>query len=174
MTKRLSVYLAGPAVFRRDADDHGARLKQLCDAKGLEPLWPLDNKADASDAAGLALEIRRMNCAMIDRAAAVIADISPFRGPNMDPGTAFEIGYAVALNKPVFLYTDALVTLLDRTVAVFDASRSGATHYDKDDMAVEDFGLVENLMIATAAETVHRSFEEALEAFVRSGRASDR
>jgi nucleoside 2-deoxyribosyltransferase len=169
LAKRLSVYLAGPAVFRDDADAHGASLKRLCTGNGLEPLWPLDNEPKSSSAADLAREIRQMNCAMIERAAAVIADISPFRGPNMDPGTAFEIGYAIALNKPVFVYTSTPgKTLLDRTKAAFDLRASGAKHYDADGMEVEDFGLHENLMIATVAEPVYGSFEEALDAFVKS------
>jgi nucleoside 2-deoxyribosyltransferase len=169
LAKRLGVYLAGPAVFRGDADAHGAALKRHCIANGLEPLWPLDNETKSSDAAALAREIRLMNCAMIERAAAVIADISPFRGPNMDPGTAFEIGYAIALNKPVFVYTSAPgETLLDRTKAAFELRKIGAKHFDADDMEVEDFGLHENLMIATVAEPVYGSFEEALGAFVKS------
>ncbi len=110
-----------------------------------------------------------MNCAMIERAAAVIADISPFRGPNMDPGTAFEIGYAIALKKPVFVYTDMPgKTLLDRTKAAFELRKVGAKHYDANEMEVEDFGLHENLMIATVAEPVYGSFEEALDAFVKA------
>jgi nucleoside 2-deoxyribosyltransferase len=169
LARRLSVYLAGPAVFRGDADAHGASLKRHCLAKELEPLWPLDNEPKSSSAADLAREIRQLNCAMIDRAAAVIADISPFRGPNMDPGTAFEIGYAIALKKPVFAYTDTPgQTLLDRTRAAFELRQVGSKHFDADDMEVEDFGLHENLMIATVAEPVYASFEEALDAFVKS------
>jgi nucleoside 2-deoxyribosyltransferase len=169
VTKRASVYLAGPAVFRCDAAEHGGRLKRMCIANGVEPLWPLDNDPRSPDPAALAREIRRLNCAMIDRATAVIADISPFRGPNMDPGTAFEIGYAVALNKPVFAYTSRHgETLLGRTKATFDVRVIGAKHYDSNDMEVEDFGLHENLMIAAAAEPVYGSFEEALDAFVKS------
>jgi nucleoside 2-deoxyribosyltransferase len=167
----LSVYLAGPAVFRGDAEAHGASLKRHCTARGLEPLWPLDNEPKSTSAAELAREIRQMNCAMIERAAAVIAEISPFRGPNMDPGTAFEIGYAVALKKPVFVYTDTPgETLLDRTKAAFELRKIGAKHFDADDMEVEDFGLHENLMIVTVTETVYGSFEEALDAFVKAGR----
>jgi nucleoside 2-deoxyribosyltransferase len=169
LATRLSVYLAGPAVFRSDADAHGAALKRLCIENGLEPLWPLDNEPKSSDTAALAREIRLMNCAMIERAAAVIADISPFRGPNMDPGTAFEIGYAIALKKLVFVYTDAPgETLLDRTKATFELRKIGATYFDADDMEVEDFGLHENLMIATVTETVYGSFEEALDAFLKA------
>jgi nucleoside 2-deoxyribosyltransferase len=169
LTAPPKVYLAGPAVFRRDADEHGERLKQLCVVRDLDPLWPLDNKPTEMAPAAYARAMRKMNCDMIDSAAAVIADISPFRGPNMDPGTAFEIGYAIATNKPVLLYTDAPgKTLLDRTKASFKVRKIDARYFDADDMEVEDFGLHENLMIATVAEPVYASFEEALDAFVKS------
>ena len=161
-------------MFRRDADEHGERLKQLCVARDLDPLWPLDNKPTEMAPAAFASAMRTMNCAMIERATAVIADISPFRGPNMDPGTAFEIGYAIATNKPVFLYTDAPgKTLLDRTKASFRVRKIDARSFDADDMEVEDFGLHENLMIATVAETVYGGVEEALDAFVTSNAGRD-
>jgi nucleoside 2-deoxyribosyltransferase len=51
----------------------------------------------ANDAA----TIYRENTKRIRTADAVVADISPFRGPHMDVGRAMEIGYAAALGKPV-------------------------------------------------------------------------
>jgi nucleoside 2-deoxyribosyltransferase len=165
-----SLYLAGPGVFRRDAEAYGAALKTRCLELGLTPLWPLDNQPTSSDPAALAREIREMNCAMIRDAAAVIADISPFRGPNMDPGTAFEIGYAVALDKPVFLYSTAAGTLFDRAAVAFDLREAGGKSFDPDDLEVEDFGLCENLMIATVTDRIYASFEEALDACASSVR----
>jgi len=65
-------------------------------------LWPLDNPVGVGLPAEQAASIFQANLAMIDQAQAVIADISPFRGPNMDPGTAFELGYAHARGLPIF------------------------------------------------------------------------
>ena len=45
--------------------------------------------------------IYRENIVLINSVQAIIADISPFRGPNMDPGTAWEIGYGIAKGLPV-------------------------------------------------------------------------
>lgn len=159
---RGCIYLAGPGVFRRDAEAYGAALKRRCRAVGLVPLWPLDNQPTATAPADIAAEIRTMNCAMIQRASAVIADISPFRGPNMDPGTAFEIGYAVALGKPVFPYSDTSESLLDRTVQAIAATRADGKAFDESGMEIEDFGLGENLMIATCAVAICGSFDDAL------------
>jgi len=170
----LSVYLAGPGVFRRDADAYGARLKALCLANGLQPLWPLDNHAEGEPAA-MARMLAEKNCAMIRACDAVIADISPFRGPNMDPGTAFEIGYALARDKPVFLYSHSRHTLFARTAANADLSRDAAgKSFDVDDMQVEDFGLTENLMIAASVGDIHDSVDAAIAACVASLAPSQR
>lgn len=163
MEKPIAVYIAGPAVFRRDAFAYGESIKRRCRDLGLVALWPLDNvPRQVSDRSLLARETREMNCAMIQRADAVIADISPFRGPNMDPGTAFEIGYAAALGKPLFLYTISRHTLLERTTANIDLRREDGKFFDIDDMEVEDFDLAENLMIATYTRLIFRSADEAL------------
>ena len=60
---------------------------------------------------------------MIDRADGVLADIGPFRGAGMDAGTAFEIGYAIAQQKPVVCYSDDLRPYLDRVRALEPATR---------------------------------------------------
>ena len=36
----------------------------------------------------------------------VIANMTPFRGPSMDVGTAVELGYSFARGLPVFGYTN--------------------------------------------------------------------
>ncbi len=156
------VYLAGPGVFRHDAPEFAAMLKALCRARGLAPLWPLDNAIDEADErAAQANAIRRGNEAMIRRAAAVVADISPVRGPNMDPGTAYEIGFALALGKPVFAYSDDRRSLLARTAP---APAFDGIGRDQAGLLVEDFGLPENLMIATALAALSHSVAEAIAA----------
>lgn len=78
--KTPKAYLAGPGVFRPDADDFAAKLQALCARYGLEGLWPADGPADS------ARLIFRANIVLIRSADAIIADISPFRGPT--PTTA--------------------------------------------------------------------------------------
>jgi nucleoside 2-deoxyribosyltransferase len=126
---RDAVYLAGPAVLRPDADAIGLALKAMCEAEGLEALWQGDNKIDPHDLTAPARQLFNANVAMIKRARAVVADISPFRGPHMDCGTAAEIGRAGAWRKPIFAYTE-----------------------DCDGLLIENFGLPENLMIACEIE----------------------
>lgn len=137
-TTRPRLYLAGPDVFRPDAEAEGERLKRLCEDVGAVGLFPL--QAEGAD-------IRQGCIALIHQADAVVANISPFRGPHMDPGTAFEIGYAEALGKPVFLWSREGRPLAERIPAV-DESR------DADGHLIEDFGKPENLMIVPDGATV--------------------
>jgi nucleoside 2-deoxyribosyltransferase len=142
------LYLAGPDVFRFDVDDAAAELKRLCAAHGAEGRFPLDNAlAPGPD---LPARIRAANMAMIRGCDAVVANMTPFRGPSMDPGTAYEMGAAAALGKIVAGYTADPRPYLDRVRAFAATSRAGAVERDADGFAVEEFDapLCDNLMMA--------------------------
>ncbi|PND33126.1 nucleoside 2-deoxyribosyltransferase [Achromobacter pulmonis] len=162
MTPR-SIYLAGFDVFLPDARAHGERLKALCAAHGFEGLFPLDNQAPA-DLSGQALAqwIYRENVALIRRADLVMANLNPFRGAEPDSGTAFEVGYAIALGKPVWGYTGQAGSLIEQ-VAVGAAADYGASRMvDAQGYTVEDFGLSLNLMLACSARIVHGDAADCL------------
>jgi nucleoside 2-deoxyribosyltransferase len=161
----FKAYLAGPGVFRHGVAEFATGLKDLCRTHGLEPLWPIDNAISSDpDKIRWAINIRTANEAMIRAANAVIADISPFRGPSMDPGTAYEIGYAIALGKPVFAWSDDARTLLARTALLAGTTQDKGAVYDSAGFEIEDFGLRENLMIATAVRCVLATSAEAVAA----------
>lgn len=154
-TLRPVLYLAGPDIFRPDGVAEGERLKAICARLGLEGLYPLDGPVLA-DAGAM-----RANClALIDRADGVLANISPFRGPHMDPGTAYEIGYAVARGRPVYLWSAEPRALRAR---IPDDGSGGMPARDGAGLLIEDFGLPENLMIAPPGAVVSPSPEAALE-----------
>ena len=92
------VYIAGFDVFYPDAGKRGSKMKMACAEHGFIGLYPLDNEAETAEG------IFRGNCALIDQADIVIANINPFRGAEPDSGTAFEVGYACARGKKVYLY----------------------------------------------------------------------
>ena len=154
-----AVYLAGPEVFFPDVETVAARLKARCAAAGLDGLFPTDALRPTGDGLSLARTIFRGNVDLIDRSAAVIADISPFRGAGMDPGTAWEIGYAVARGLPVFAYSHDLRPYADR---VGPAGRGPRGPVDGEGLSIEDFGLVENLMITESVVAVDPSAEVAI------------
>jgi nucleoside 2-deoxyribosyltransferase len=157
MAAELSAYLAGPDVFAPDAGARFAAMRDLCQARGVIPVCPVDGAPPAGlSGTALARYIKIANIGHIRATTCVIANISPFRGPNMDPGTAYEIGYAEALGRPVFLWSESAATLAERTPA-------GDTGVDARGWMIENFGLAENLMIGiTDHGPVAPSFAAAL------------
>jgi nucleoside 2-deoxyribosyltransferase len=153
----MHVYLAGPDVFLPDPAQRFERLKRICASHGLIGVSPLDALAggDPADWATLpeAMRIARRNEAHIARCDIMIANLTPFRGPSADVGTAFEIGFMRALGRPIHGWTND-----PRPFALRSRLFAGATAdgwRDADDMLVEDFALpnavmVDNLMIAGA------------------------
>ena len=149
--ERPSIYLAGPEVFLPDAAEIGRRKQALCAEHGFVGLFPLD---DASETAAmtppLARAIYRGNTALMRRADLVIANLTPFRGPSADAGTAFELGMMAGLGKPVLGYTNVSDGYIERAKATladtrFDPGR--AAWVDAFAMLIEDFGLADNLML---------------------------
>ena len=116
--------------------------------------YPLDNEfAAIPPGERLSRLIFAGNIDMIRAADAVVANLTPFRGSGADPGTVFEVGYAHALGKPVYGYSADQRTLLERIAAGEAAALRQAADgrsFAGDGLAVEDFGLFDNLMIAEA------------------------
>jgi nucleoside 2-deoxyribosyltransferase len=101
------VYLAGPDVFLPDATAVFQRMKATCKTLGLEGIEPFDGQLDIAtneshDA--FAHRIYEGNVARIRSCDGLIANLRPFRGLEPDCGTVFEVGFAVALGKPVVGY----------------------------------------------------------------------
>jgi nucleoside 2-deoxyribosyltransferase len=133
----MKLYLAGPDIFFPDARDIGARKKALCHAYGFQGLYPLDAALPVRPTGPeTAMAIYRIDTAMMDQATAIVANLTPFRGPSADPGTVFELAWMLARGKPAFGYSDDPRPLATRTPA--------------DGNTIEDFGLAENLMIDCA------------------------
>ncbi len=157
--KGPKVYLAGPEVFLRNAVEAGAAKVEICARHGLEGKYPLDAQLDLGDLAlaERAYAIARVNEGLIGACDAVIANLTPFRGPGADIGTAYEVGYARGRGMPVFGYSNHHLPFFDR-VRKFNAKplkhRPGSeptmAFEDGDRMGVEQFGLAENLMVIGA------------------------
>ena len=92
------VYLAGPDLFVHDAVNIGRRKVELCARHGLIGLYPLDNAIDPA-AKDTSLRIYRGNENMMMEADAIIANLTPFRGPGADAGTVYELGYMAGRGK---------------------------------------------------------------------------
>jgi nucleoside 2-deoxyribosyltransferase len=147
-----NVYLAGPDVFLPDPIAWMERKKAICASVGLTGVSPFDNLPEQpADWANLPewRQIARRNEAHIKRCSAVIANLTPFRGPSADAGTVFEVGFARALGLPVFGYATVAAPFLDRTLSSIGGGRQDAdgSWWDQDGLLVEQFGLYDNLMI---------------------------
>jgi nucleoside 2-deoxyribosyltransferase len=149
-----SIYLAGPEVFLPDASEIGERKRHICAQYGFVGLFPLDNGLDLQAGKSVAAAIFGANMKMLAGADLILANLTPFRGVSADVGTVFELGAGCAMGKPVFGYSNMRGTLIDRLAALpeFGPFKPGADDrlYAADGLAVEDFGLVDNLMIAEA------------------------
>jgi len=143
----MKIYLAGPDVFLPDAIEIGRRKAAICARHGLHGLYPLDNAVDlaASDAS---LAIFRGNEAMMDAADAIIANLTPFRGPSADAGTVYELGYMAGRGKFCLAYSNEPAIYAERVARSFAVTKAGGGHLiDDDGLTVEDFGLADNLMM---------------------------
>ena len=152
---RLKVYMAGPDVFLPNAMEIAAQKKKILHAYGFEGLHPFDNEVDTSKF--LPTEVSRIikdaNCGMMRGADVILANLTPYRGPSADAGTNYEVGFMDALEKPVFGYANTGLEFLER-VAEFNGGSlkqdAQGAFCDAYKMAVENFGLTENLMIEWA------------------------
>ena len=156
MSRRHRLYLAGPDVFLPDPVAAGERRKWLCAEYGFEGVFPMDAVADLRGLSprDTGLKIGGLNEELIRSCDGVVANMTPFRGPSADVGTAYEMGYAAGLGRVVCAYTNVATPFTQRTVAFLGgnvAPSGGDTGLrDADGMALEDFGLADNLMLESS------------------------
>jgi len=133
----MKVYLAGPDVFFPNAMEIGEAKKQICAQYGFEGVFPLEADFsvlfDLEDPAEQGHKSFDLMVELMDSCDLAIANLTPFRGPSMDVGTAVEVGYMYGCRKPVFGYTNVRADYKERV--------------NPDGFIVESFGLVDNLMV---------------------------
>ena len=158
------VYLAGPDVFFPEALKSATKRKDVLAGLSMEGVFPLDAQDDPS--ATTAASIFKANCALIDSCQAVIANITPFRGPSADVGTVWEIGYACGQGKAVAAYT-ANPSHYREKVFRGGWSAGPLETRDKDGHEIEHFGDVDNLMVTQSVIAICPTFEGAAAALRR-------
>jgi nucleoside 2-deoxyribosyltransferase len=147
--------MAGPDVFLPNVLEIAAQKKKILHAYGFEGLHPFDNDVDFSKHSreGVSRIIKEANCDMMRRADIILANLTPYHGPSGDAGTDYEVGFMDALNKPVFAYSNVTPEFLER-VREFNGGSleqdANGFFRDRFNMAVENFGLTDNLMLEWA------------------------
>jgi nucleoside 2-deoxyribosyltransferase len=162
-----ALYLAGPTVFAADPGAIFDRMKAICHAHGVDGVSPLDNQIGLEHLApdrALLHRIVRADIALMHRVDAGIFCLDGFRrSPEMDPGTAFEVGYMHALRKPLAGWTQDTRDYPARVAAHFSgrplvAARPGAqggtsgTLRDPDGVLVHSAGCLQNAMVHCSIE----------------------
>ena len=146
------IYLAGPEVFLRDAEAVFQAKREICRRYGFQGVSPLESHLDAEPIpqSQWGWRISRSNEACMRSCDLAIGNLTPFRSPSADPGTAYELGFMRALGKPVLGYTNVGGTLRERTALHFGGqlrARDSGGQEDPEGLLVEDFELVDNLML---------------------------
>jgi nucleoside 2-deoxyribosyltransferase len=85
---------------------------------------------------------------MMNAAAAIIANLTPFRGPGADAGTVYELGYMAARRKLCFGYSNDPRLYIERVAGL----TGDGLLTDPDGLTVENFGLADNLMMIHALD----------------------
>jgi len=154
--RRPRVYLAGPDVFFPDHARIFDALSARCAQLGMVGLSPSDGGIGA-DFQGSdddkAQRIYEGNVALIREADGVIANLSPFRGLEPDSGTVFEVGFAVALGKPVVAYGVPPGSYAARVCQAMACERQddGTLREAANGVVVEGLGQRLNLMLTRSA-----------------------
>ncbi|MDI9578553.1 MAG: nucleoside 2-deoxyribosyltransferase [Candidatus Bathyarchaeia archaeon] len=146
------IYLAGPEVFLINAIEVGENKKRICLKHGFEGVFSLDAKIDfeGKPPEETGLSISKANEELIKSCDILIANITPFRGPSVDVGTAYEMGVAHALGKKVLAYTNVKSRFTERTIKALNGKVKRSVDgkiRDSQGMFIEENQLTDNLMI---------------------------
>lgn len=150
----MRVYIAGPEVFLPNFQKVFREKGEICQKYDIEAIFPFDGelsdeqiKTNPRLGAGI---IYKNNIELINKCQGLIANITPFRGVHMDPGTSFEIGYAIGMKMEISCYTQDGRDLLSRAGDGNKTCTRCLKPVDRDGYLIENFGMSENLMIKAA------------------------
>jgi nucleoside 2-deoxyribosyltransferase len=154
------IYLAGPDVFLPDPLAAADAKKALCRRYGFVGVFPLDGDLDLGDLKGAeaGFKIAMANEDLMRSCDLLIANMTPFRCPSMDVGTAYEMGFMRALGRPVLGYSNQEGSFAARTradICLRQGSdglqrRADGQWTDGDGLLIEDFAMGDNLMMVSA------------------------
>lgn len=159
---KTKIYLAGPDVFFQNALEILEYKKEMCKKYGFIGLSPFDNEIEESydNPRKIGTTIKLANHKLIRQSDVVIANLNSFRGFEPDSGTCYECGYAEALGKTIYGYTnDSDKNLIER----YNIDYSNNSSVDLQGNNLENFDFPLNLMLAGDNNIILSTFEQCLE-----------
>ena len=153
MRRITSVFLAGPDLWFPQGEVLIAQKREMTEQAGFIGVAGREGPlTETLNTEAMAREIYADTLIRLRSCEAVIANLTPWRGPGCDPGTAFEVGFAAALGLPVFAYlnvgSEAEADYQARVEAYVGAELDADGRWrDPEGCEVEDFGLPEGLML---------------------------
>ena len=157
------VYLGGDLVFRNNAQQLFKAFKEVCLEVRLHGVSPFDGQEEVDalpPSKETSLLIARLDRGLMDKCDAALFCIDPFRrAADMDPGTAVEIGYMAAQNKPMAGYTTDGRSYHAKVQTYFEQAwhtpltqerphtAARVRWLDADSMIVHSEGLLQNAMV---------------------------
>ncbi|VUD68758.1 hypothetical protein TDB9533_04117 [Thalassocella blandensis] len=178
------IYLAGPEVFLPEPIEAGEEKKKVIRQLNVQHNWPftlvglypMDNEIpDFKPDRATGLVIYEENIKLMEKAHYIAANMVRFRGPSMDVGTAFEMGFMRGLGKPVYAYYESypfyrtkeapgLYVERVKTFYQVDPKNSGK---DIHGQSIESFQMADNLMMIGALNDsktqIKMTFSEVVE-----------
>jgi len=171
------VYLSGPDIFLPNSKDIDANKKAICERYGMAGVSQLDVNCERvfNGDAKAAEKIFEQARELISDCDLLIANISPFRGPSLEAGTALEIGLMLGHGKPVLGYSldkEDYATRLMNLHDVFELplNKTSGDLQAPDGLVVENFGLSEGALVSGAVQAAKIPISEDFESAVRWGR----
>lgn len=171
---KKKIYLAGPEVFLPNAYDIFLRFKELCTQYNFVGISPFDSVIETSNLVEItsldtARNIFLGNANLILNSDIIIANCNSFRGPLVDDGTSWEIGYAYGLGKKMVGYTSRKLPLIENVKnRITTLPHASGFSIDLDGYLVnENFGNSINLMLEFSIEKmggklIEGDFEDCL------------
>lgn len=147
----IRAYLAGPGVFLPDPQTYFDNKKEICKKYNILGISPIDLNLDPVKFKpfDFACKISSNNESLMRSSDCIIADLTPYHGVSADVGTAFELGYMRALNKPLFAYSNTDKFFYDRCIEEY-GPLNGFDVFNRpqvNNMAIENFNMYDNLML---------------------------
>jgi nucleoside 2-deoxyribosyltransferase len=167
----LQAYLAGPDVFKPNSEEIAKNKKSILLGKNITGIYPSDNKIENfSFSPETAAKIFWCNIDLMNGCDVILANMTPWRGPSMDPGTITELVYGANTKLVIGYYEGETKPYSQRVIEHYNNDVTGGGDgpiIASDGTSIENFGQEDNLMIPgfikMSGGEIYPTFQEAVD-----------